>query len=83
MDGANLVSQIVQIIVSGITEMGKGIGAGISNVVQQMAFTTTGTGESATTTLSVWFIVVLAFAGISLAVGLTRLVYTFLTTLGK
>lgn len=79
MNGATLVTQIVQIIVSGITEMGKGIGAGISGAVQAMAFT--GTGE--TQTLSVWFIVVLAFAGISLAVGLTRLVYTFLTTLGK
>lgn len=79
MSGTELVSQIVQIIVSGITEMGKGIGAGISGAVQAMAFTTS--GES--TTMSVWFIVVLAFAGISLAVGLTRLVYTFLTTLGK
>ena len=79
MTGSNLVTQIVQIIVSGITEMGKGIGKGISDAVQAMAFT--GTGEQQT--LSVWFIVVLAFAGISLAVGLTRLVYTFLTTLGK
>lgn len=79
MDGSKLVGEIVKIIVSGITEMGKGIGAGISGAVQAMAFT--GTGE--TQTLSVWFIVVLAFAGISLAVGLTRLVYTFLTTLGK
>lgn len=79
MSGANLVTEIVQIIVSGITERGKGIGQGISGAVQAMAFT--GTGESQT--LSVWFIVVLAFAGISLAVGLTRLVYTFLTTLGK
>lgn len=79
MSGTELVTQIVQIIVSGITEMGKGIGAGISGAVQAMAFTTS--GES--TTMSVWFIVVLAFAGISLAVGLTRLVYTFLTTLGK
>lgn len=80
MTGENLVSEIVKIIVSGITEMGKGIGAGISGAVEAMAFTS-GTGDSKT--LSVWFIVVLAFAGISLAVGLTRLVYTFLTTLGK
>lgn len=80
MTGENLVTEIVKIIVSGITEMGKGIGAGISGAVEAMAFTA-GTGD--TKTLSVWFIVVLAFAGISLAVGLTRLVYTFLTTLGK
>jgi hypothetical protein len=79
LSGTELVTQIVQIIVSGITEMGKGIGSGISGAVQAMAFTTSGE----TTTMSVWFIVVLAFAGISLAVGLTRLVYTFLTTLGK
>lgn len=79
MAGTKLVEEIVKIIVSGITERGKGIGAGISGAVQEMAFT--GTGE--TQALSVWFIVVLAFAGISLAVGLTRLVYTFLTTLGK
>lgn len=79
MSGTELVTQIVQIIVSGITEMGKGIGSGISGAVQAMAFTTSGE----TTTMSVWFIAVLAFAGISLAVGLTRLVYSFLTTLGK
>lgn len=78
----NLLTEIIQLLVGGISEMGKGIGAGLNNAVTSMFLTTNGTGESATTSLSVFGGIVVIFAAIALAVGLTKLVYHFVTNLG-
>lgn len=82
MEGTAIVTQIVQILVSGITGLGQGIGQGISSFVQALAFTTTGEGSSATTTMSVYFVLLCVFAAIALAVGLTRLIFNWLSSLG-
>lgn len=79
MSGTEIVKNIVDIIVAGITELGTGIGEGISNFVTKLAFT--GTGENQT--LSVFFVMVLVFAGISLAIGLTTLIFNWLSSLGN
>lgn len=78
MSGTAIVTEIVNILVAGITQLGTGIGAGISNFAQALAFT--GTGESQT--LSVYFVLVIVFAGVSLAIGLTRLIFMWLESLG-
>lgn len=82
MTPAQIVSQIVEILTSGLTSFAQGIGGGISDAVQAMFFTTTGSGESATTTLSIYAIMVLVFGGVALAVGLTRLIFNWLGSLG-
>lgn len=82
MEGTAIVGEIVEILVAGITELGQGIGAGIANFAQALAFTTTGEGSSATTHLSVYFVLVIVFAGVSLAIGLTRLIFMWLSSLG-
>lgn len=82
MQGTAVVTAIVQILVSGITGIATGIGTGLTSLVQAIFFTTTGTGESTTTTLSMFGIMIVAFAGISLAIGLSRWVLQFLTSLG-
>lgn len=82
MNGVEIVQDIVEILVAGITELGAGIGSGISEFAQALAFTTTGEGSNATTTLSVFFVLVIVFAGVSLAIGLTRLVFGWLESLG-
>lgn len=82
MSGTQIVHDIVEILVAGITELGTGIGQGISNFAQALAFTTTGEGSSATTSLSVYFVLVIVFAGVSLAIGLTRLIFMWLESLG-
>lgn len=82
MSGTEIVSDIVEILVAGITQLGTGIGQGISNFAQALAFTTTGEGSSATTSLSVYFVLVIVFAGVSLAIGLTRLIFMWLESLG-
>lgn len=80
MDGVTLVGQIVDILVAGIVDLGAGIGSGISSFATSLAFVTP---EGGTTTLSVFFIVLLAFAGVSLAVGITTRIFLWLSSLGN
>lgn len=79
MTGTALVTEIVQILVSGITGIAQGVGAGLSELARAIFFTTSGETE----TLSVMGILIIAFAGISLAIGLSRWVLNFLTSLGS
>lgn len=82
MTPSAIVSQIVEILTSGLTAFAQGIGGGIQAAVQNMFFTTTGTGNDATTSLSIYAIMVLVFAGVALATGLTRLIFNWLGSLG-
>lgn len=78
-----LMSDIIKILVGAIKDFATGIGAGLSSLVQSIFLVTSGDGGSATTTLSVFGIVILIFAGVSLAVGLSRWVVNFITSLGS
>lgn len=78
MTGVELVTAIVEILVSGITGIASGIGTGLSNLAQSIFLVTTGD----TTTLSTFGTIIVVFAGIALAIGLSRLVVTWLTSLG-
>lgn len=78
MAGTAVVTEIVSILVSGITGLASGIGSGVSALVNNLWFTTTGD----TTTMSVFAIMVCVFAGIGLAVGLSRLIFNWLGSLG-
>lgn len=79
MAATEIVSEIVEILVAGLTELGTGIGSGIANFAQSLAFS--GTGENQT--LSVYFVLVLVFAGVALAIGLTTRIFTWLSSLGN
>lgn len=79
MTGANIVTEIVNILVSGLTSLGTGIGSGIANFASSLAFQ--GTGDQQT--LSVYFVLVLVFAGVSLAIGLTTKIFNWLSSLGN
>ena len=74
-----LLTEIIGLLVGGIQALGTGIGSGLSNAVSAM-FTETSGG---TTSLSVFGGVIVIFGAIALAVGLTRLVYNFLTSWGN
>lgn len=78
MTPAQTVAQIVEILTSGLTSYAQSIGGAISSAVQSMFFT--GTGE--TQQLSIYAVMVLVFGGIALAVGLTRLIFNWLGSLG-
>lgn len=78
-----LMSDIIKILVGAIKDFATGIGEGLSSLVQSVFLVTTGEAASATTTLSVFGVVIIIFAGVSLAVGLSRWVVNFLTSLGS
>lgn len=69
MTGTSIVEQIVSILGAGITGVASFIGSGLNSLVNDLFFTTTGTGSDAVTTMSMFGIMVVVFAGISLAIG--------------
>lgn len=80
--GTTILSEIIEILVGGITGIAEGIGSGLSTLATSVFLQTTGEGSSAVTSLSTFGILVCVFAGIGLAIGLSRLVVRWITTLG-
>lgn len=71
-----ILSEIIKILVAGITGVAQGIGSGLTTLAQSI-FLGTEAG-----TLSVFGGLVVVFAGISLAIGLCRWVVDWITSLG-
>lgn len=72
-----ILTAIITILVGGITQIGEGIGAGLSSLASSIFLT----AESGT--LSVFGTLIIVFAAISLGMGLTRWVINFVTSLGS
>lgn len=77
----NILTEFIQLLVSGITELGKGIGSGVNNFVQDLFLKVNETG--AVQGLSTFGGVAAIFGGISLAVGLTTLIFNWIRSLGN
>lgn len=75
MNGSTLLTEIIEILVGGITGIAEGIGSGLSTLAQSIFLTTEGG-------LSVFGTITVIFAGISLAIGLCRLIVRWISTLG-
>ena len=82
MTGVQIMQSIIEILVGGISGVATGIGQGLSTLAQSVFLQTTGTGETAVTSLSTFGVLVVVFAGISLAIGLSRWVVNFVASLG-
>ena len=78
-----VLTEIITLLTSGLTEMAKGIGSGLTSLVTSIFLETSGDGSAAVTKLSVFGGVIIIFAGISLAVGLSRWVVNWVTSLGN
>lgn len=78
MDGTVIVTEIIEILTAGITGIATGIGSGLKGLVDNIFFTTAESG----TTMSTFGIMICVFAGISLAIGLSRLIVRWLSSLG-
>lgn len=74
-----ILTQIIEILVGGITGVAEGVGVGLSSLAQSIFLAS---GEGGAQTLSVMGTLIVVFAGISLALGLCRWVLNFLTSLG-
>lgn len=82
MTGVQIMQAIIEILVGGISGVATGIGQGLSTLAQSVFLQTTGSGADAKTSLSVFGVLVVVFAGISLAIGLSRWVVNFVASLG-
>lgn len=74
-----LIREIISILVAGISGLATGIGQGVQEMATALFIDTTGD----TTALSVFGGIVVVFAGVSLAVGLTLKVFNYITSLGN
>ena len=79
----NIVAQIIQILVSGFTEMASGIGDGLNELAKSIFLEQSGTGETATWGLSMFGQLIVAFGAVALAIGLSRFVVNWLTSFGN
>lgn len=75
----NLIQEIISILVAGISGLATGIGQGVQEMATALFIDTTGDA----TALSVFGGIVVVFAGVSLAVGLTLKVFNYITSLGN
>lgn len=76
---SDILTEIVTLLTGGIEGMATGIGEGLGNLVQ--AIFVDASGE--TTKLSVFGGITIVFAGVALAIGLSRWVTNWLTSLGN
>lgn len=75
MTGNALMTEIISILISGISGIASGIGSGLSTLCTSIFLGADGG-------LSVFGSLIVIFAGISLAIGLSRWVVNFVSSLG-
>lgn len=78
MNATALLTEIISILVGGITGIAEGIGSGLSTLATSIFLS----GSGDTQTLSTFGTITVIFAGISLAIGLCRLIVRWISTLG-
>lgn len=76
--GQTILTEIISLLVGGITGIAEGVGSGLSTLASSVMLT----GDAGSETLSTFGIIVCVFAGISLAIGLSKLVVRWVSTLG-
>lgn len=74
-----ILQEIISLLVAGITQLATGVGSGLQALVTAIFVDTTGETEK----LTVFGGLIVVFAGISLAIGLSRWVMNFVTSLGS
>lgn len=78
----SLLNEIIEILVGGISSIGSGIGSGLQALVTDIFVTGSGTTDSPYK-LSVYGGVIVVFSGIALAVGLSRFIVSWISSLGN
>lgn len=81
---SSILTAIVQLLTGGLSQMASGIGTGLKEFIENIfVVVTPGTGGAADTyALTTFASVCVIFAGVSLAIGLSRWVLNFVTSLG-
>ena len=76
---STILQEIISLLVSGITGLASGIGEGLSSLVQSIFLEV---GTDGAMQLSTFGGLIVVFAGVSLAIGLSRWVVNWVTSLG-
>lgn len=76
---SSVLQEIITLLTSGITQLASGIGSGLKELVTGIFLDTTGNS----TALSTFGGVIVVFAGVALAIGLSRWVVNWLTSFGN
>lgn len=76
-----ILSEIITLLVGGITGIAEGIGSGLSLLVQNIFLQVSESGD--VTGLSIFGGVIVIFAGVALAIGLSRMVVAWVQSLGN
>ena len=77
---SEVLNEIISLLTDGIGSIASGIGQGLGNLVTEIFLKTSENGE--VTGLSTFGGVIIIFAGVSLAIGLSKLVVNWVTGLG-
>ena len=79
---SSVLTEIISLLTSGLTQMASGIGAGLQELVTKIFLTGEGT-QASPYALSTFGGVIVIFAGVALAVGLSRFIVNWVTSLGN
>ena len=77
---SEVLNEIITLLTDGIGSIATGIGAGLGNLVQEIFLKVNESGE--VVGLSTFGGVIVIFAGVSLAIGLSKLVVNWVSGLG-
>ena len=77
-----VLQEIMTLLVSGISQLATGIGNGLKSLVEAIFLTGEGT-QASPYALSTFGGVIVIFAGVALAIGISRWVMNFVTSLGN
>lgn len=84
MTPQEILAEVIGILLGGLGEVATEMGSALSEFVQAIAFTTTtGEGGVVTQELSAFFVIVLIFWAITLALGLFRFILNVITSAGN
>lgn len=77
----NILTEFIELLVGGISNLATGIGSGVNGFVQDLFLRVSDSG--AVEGLSTFGGVVAIFGGISLAVGITTLIFNWIRSIGN
>ena len=78
MTAAEIAKEILDAITSGLTGLVSAIPTAIKDTFDSLFITTTNVGDTTTQGISTFAIVMLVFGGITLAFGITKLIYNLI-----
>lgn len=77
----SILTEFIQLLVGGISELAKGIGTGVNGFVKDLFLVTDAQG--AISGLSTFGGVIAIFGGIALATGITKLIFNWIRSIGN